>query len=120
MQALLLSMVLASAPASAGVWADFAALFPELPCHDGWAGCVVDGEVVGPDMVEGAEGVPMPAAMRLDWFTLQGTSTVSPFACFHLMGCACMGCSKTSAPSVTSALKRIPAPVTASIAIPFS
>ena len=79
MHALLLSMVLASAPASAGAWSDFAELFPELPCHDGWAGCIVDGEVIGPDMVEGADGVPMPAAMRLDWFTLEGTGTVSPF-----------------------------------------
>ncbi len=79
MHALLLSMVLATGPASAGGWSDFAALFPELPCHDGWAGCIVEGQPLGPDMTQGADGVPMPAALRLDWFTLEGTAALSPF-----------------------------------------
>jgi len=77
--ALLISMALASAPAHAGAWSDFEAVFATLPCHDGWAGCVVEGEQVGPDMVQGSDGVPMPSGMRLDWFTLEGTTAVSPF-----------------------------------------
>jgi hypothetical protein len=77
--ALLLSMVIGSSPAHAGAWSDFAALFVELPCHDGWAGCIVDGETLGPDMVDGAEGIPMPSTMRLDWFSLEGTASTSPF-----------------------------------------
>ena len=79
MHALLLSMVLTAGPASAGDWSDFGAVFPELPCHDGWAGCMVDGEHVGPDTVQGADGVPMPSGMRLDWFSLGGTPATSPF-----------------------------------------
>lgn len=79
MHALLLTLVLASGSASAAAWSDFAAIFPELPCHDGWAGCVVDGQALGPDMVQGADGVLMPASLRLDWFTLEGTASLSPF-----------------------------------------
>jgi hypothetical protein len=77
--ALLLSMVLTAGSASAGDWSDFGTVFPELPCHDGWAGCLVDGQHVGPDTIQGADTVPMPSSMRLDWFSLGGTPATSPF-----------------------------------------
>ncbi len=79
MYALLLPVLLAAGPASAGGWSDLEAVFPALPCHDGWAGCIVDGQSLGPDMVAGAAGVPMPSSLRLDWFSLAGTPVTSPF-----------------------------------------
>jgi hypothetical protein len=77
--ALLLSVLLLQGSASAASWTDLAEIFPALPCQDGWAGCVVDGEQLGPDMVQGAEGIPVPSTMRLDWFSLEGTANLSPF-----------------------------------------
>ncbi len=79
MHALLLSMLLASGPATAASWSDFADIFPALPCHDGWAGCVVDGQDLDPDMVQGSDALPQPAALRLDWFSLEAAPAFSPF-----------------------------------------
>jgi len=78
-QVLLFSLIVASGPSAAAGWSDFEDAFPELPCHDGWAGCVVDGQEVSAQMHAGSEGVPLPSSMRLDWFSLEATPTLSPF-----------------------------------------
>jgi len=77
--ALLLSLIIAGAnPAEAG-WSDFASAFPELPCHDGWAGCLVDDAAVAADMQVGGQGIYRPSGLRLDWFSLQAAPSFSPF-----------------------------------------
>jgi uncharacterized membrane protein YgcG len=68
-----------STAAHAGGWGDFEAAFPLVPCQDGWVGCVVDGDAVTPDMVRGSDKIRRPADLRVDWFSLKGTSSFSPF-----------------------------------------
>lgn len=63
----------------ASSWSSFEPAFPAHPCHDGWAGCVVDGRAVSPDMV--TDGVvPRPADLRVDFMSLEATASFSPFA----------------------------------------
>jgi hypothetical protein len=73
----LLALGFASTAALAASWSDFESAFPVMPCQDGWAGCVVDGEVVNPDMRD--NGAPMPADLRVSWFTLEPTASFSPY-----------------------------------------
>jgi hypothetical protein len=54
-------------------------LFPAMPCHDGWAACLVDGDEVSPEPRRDAAGRPLPADMRVGWFDLQATSAFDPF-----------------------------------------
>ena len=67
-------------PAQAQSWSDFAEAFPLLPCHDGWAACIVDGDHVDPGLVSDSTGMPTPASMRVGWFDLKPTPTFSPFS----------------------------------------
>lgn len=75
----LLAAALFTTAAGAAGWTDFSSAFSERPCSDGWAGCVVDGKAVSAEMSVGSSGVPMPSAMRVDWFNLRGSSSFSPF-----------------------------------------
>jgi hypothetical protein len=77
-QAILITAFLAGT-AHAGGWSDLAGAFPLLPCQDGWAGCIVDGLALNADMRPDSQGVPMPADLRFDWFTLEGMPVLSPF-----------------------------------------
>lgn len=54
-------------------------LFPAMPCHDGWAACLVDGDEVSPDAVRDSAGRPLPSDMRVGWFDLQATTAFDPF-----------------------------------------
>jgi hypothetical protein len=54
-------------------------LFATPPCSDGWMGCVVAGAPVDAGAVTSASGMPMSASMRIDWWTLQPTASLSPF-----------------------------------------
>ena len=72
-------MLLGQGAAQAAGWADLDNAFPPLPCQDGWAGCIVDGQQVDSDMQRDSQGIPVPAQARLGWFDLEPTSTFSPF-----------------------------------------
>ncbi|MFK7928055.1 MAG: hypothetical protein AB8H79_07685, partial [Myxococcota bacterium] len=74
----LLALGLLSTAALAAGWSDFEAAFPVAPCQDGWAGCIVDGKAITPDMTP-KSGVPTPADLRVGWFDLKGTAAFSPF-----------------------------------------
>jgi len=54
-------------------------LFPAMPCHDGWAACLVDGDEISPDTVTDSAGRPLPSDMRVGWFDLAATSAFDPF-----------------------------------------
>ena len=68
-----------STTAHAAGWGDFEAAFPLIPCQDGWVGCVVDGDSVTPDLARGSDKIRRPADLRVDWFSLEGTHSFSPF-----------------------------------------
>ena len=75
----LLALTAFSTTAQAQSWSDFDAAFELFPCSDGWAGCLVGGEPIQPDLKSDGSGVPRPAAMRVDWFSLEATDAFSPF-----------------------------------------
>ena len=54
-------------------------LFPAMPCHDGWAACLVDGDEISPDAVRDSAGRPLPSDMRVGWFDLSPTAAFDPF-----------------------------------------
>ncbi len=54
-------------------------LFPAMPCHDGWAACLVDGAEISPDAVRDSAGRPLPSDMRVGWFDLDATAAFDPF-----------------------------------------
>ena len=56
-----------------------ASAFPALPCPDGWAGCVVEGQSLSPQMVEDELGRPHPADMRYSFFDFSALPAASPF-----------------------------------------
>ncbi|TVQ91050.1 MAG: hypothetical protein EA397_11180 [Deltaproteobacteria bacterium] len=74
-----LALTFGSTPAFAGGWADFASAFPLSPCQDGWLGCIVNGEAVGPNLAKDSTGAPTPSDLRVGWFDLEGTASFSPF-----------------------------------------
>ncbi|GEM_PF-1003293 len=78
MRSLLLALALVPF-AQAGDAGDYARLFPLHPCSDGWAGCVVDGDVYDADAARDGAGYPMPADLRFGWFDLSDTVATSPF-----------------------------------------
>ena len=55
-------------------------LFPERPCQDGWAGCIVDGQVVDAEVVRDRNRIPQASDRRIGWFDLQPTAVLSPFS----------------------------------------
>ena len=65
--------------AAAGDAGDYSRLFPVHPCSDGWAGCVVDGDVHDADASRDGAGYPMPSDLRFGWFDLGDTASTSPF-----------------------------------------
>lgn len=65
--------------ALAASWGDFKAAFPALPCQDGWAACVVDGQPVTPGMVLDGKGRPHAADMRIGFFEFDALPGLSPF-----------------------------------------
>lgn len=75
----LLALTAFSSTAQAQSWSDFDAAFELFPCSDGWAGCVVSGEPIQPDLKSDGSGVPRPSTMRVDWFSLEATDAFSPF-----------------------------------------
>ncbi|MGC6492345.1 MAG: hypothetical protein ACON5B_05835 [Myxococcota bacterium] len=54
--------------------------FVVASCPDGWAGCVVSGRAVSGVPLPGANGAPMRADLRVDWFSLQPTAATNTFA----------------------------------------
>ena len=73
------AVLLISGAAYAQSMGDLSNLFPPNPCHDGWAGCLVDGEEVSAEPGMDAAGRPMPADLRVDWFDLEASNTFNPF-----------------------------------------
>lgn len=65
--------------ALAASWGDYKAAFPALPCQDGWAACLVDGQPVTPGMVLDGKGRPHPADMRIGFFDFDALPGLSPF-----------------------------------------
>lgn len=65
--------------ALAASWGDFKSAFPALPCQDGWAACLVDGQPVTPGMVLDSKGRPHPADMRIGFFEFDALPGLSPF-----------------------------------------
>jgi hypothetical protein len=55
------------------------ASFPALPCHDGWAACILNGVPMSSEMVGDSQGTPQPSDLRVGWFDLKGTAVLSPF-----------------------------------------
>ena len=76
---LALSLLGLSSVAAAAGWGDLGESFPVFPCNDGWAACLVDGQKVDPGMVKDSAGRPMPADLRVGFFDLQPTRSLSPF-----------------------------------------
>lgn len=74
-----LALTFGSTTAMAGGWADFVSAFPLTPCQDGWLGCIINGEAVGPNLIRDSSGAPSPADLRVGWFDLEGTTSFSPF-----------------------------------------
>lgn len=74
-----LALSLGATPAFAGGWSDFVSSFPVSPCQDGWLGCIVGGEAVGPNLGRDQTGAPAPADLRVGWFDLEGLPGFSPF-----------------------------------------
>lgn len=66
--------------ALAAGWSDFGPAFPGLPCNDGWAACLVEGQVVSPDMVVDSAGRPQVSNQRVGFFDLQPLPAFSPFS----------------------------------------
>ncbi len=66
--------------ALAAGWSDFGSAFVGLPCPDGWAACLIDGEPVDPGMVSDSAGRPHPSDMRVGFFDLKPLPGFSPFA----------------------------------------
>ncbi len=66
--------------ALAGNWSEFGAAFPGLPCQDGWASCLVDGQRLSPGMVLDSSGRPHPSDMRLGFFEFDALPALSPFS----------------------------------------
>lgn len=80
MKRALLLLFLASGVASAQQSiSEMSELFPAQPCHDGWAGCIVDGKEVTAEPVRDGVGRPLPANMRVGWFDLEATTAFNPF-----------------------------------------
>ncbi|MBT3218020.1 MAG: hypothetical protein HN348_02935 [Proteobacteria bacterium] len=76
------SMAIAALGASsawAASWTDYSSAFPLYPCQDGWMGCIVDAQIINPDMGKDSTGVPVPAGLRVGWFDLQPTAAFAPF-----------------------------------------
>lgn len=75
-----LSILLVSTSlALAASWSSFDEAFAPLPCADGWAGCLVDGQVVQPGTVTDAAGRVHPADARIGFFDLKPLPGLSPF-----------------------------------------
>ena len=72
-------MLCAAGVALAIPWSGFDDAFDPLPCPDGWAGCVIDGAVINPGMVEDSAGRPHPSNMRVGFFDLKPLPALSPF-----------------------------------------
>ena len=76
---LTLGVLCATGVALAIPWSDFDDAFDPLPCPDGWAGCVIDGDVINPGMVKDTAGRPHPSDMRVGFFDLKPLPSLSPF-----------------------------------------
>lgn len=73
------AVLLVSSVAYAQSMGDLSNLFPPNPCHDGWAGCLIDGDEVSAEPGTDATGRPMPADLRVDWFDLEASTAFNPF-----------------------------------------
>ena len=65
--------------ATAATWTDYKAVFPALPCLDGWSACLVGSASVSPNTVNDGAGRPHPADMRIGFFDLDPLPGLSPF-----------------------------------------
>lgn len=54
-------------------------LFASQPCMDGWAGCESSGFYLDVAPIRDSQGRPIPSDMRIGWFDLGATPSVSPF-----------------------------------------
>jgi hypothetical protein len=54
-------------------------LFASQPCMDGWAGCESSGFYIDVAPIRDSQGRPIPSDMRIGWFDLGATPSVSPF-----------------------------------------
>ena len=54
-------------------------LFASQPCMDGWAGCESGGFYLDVAPIRDSQGRPIPSDMRIGWFDLGATPSVSPF-----------------------------------------
>ena len=79
MKWIMLNIGLLSSVAVAGDWSSYDNAFTPLVCSDGLVGCVVDGERVEAGTSTDSEGRYLPANMRINFFTLEATSALSPF-----------------------------------------
>ncbi|MEC8277930.1 MAG: hypothetical protein VX026_09450, partial [Myxococcota bacterium] len=79
MKWIMLNIGLLSSVAVAGDWSSYDSAFTPLVCSDGLVGCVVDGERVEAGTSTDSEGRYLPANMRINFFTLEATSALSPF-----------------------------------------
>jgi hypothetical protein len=60
-------------------WSAYEASFSGLPCPDGWASCVVDGEVVSTGMVTDSQGNFQPSGMRFGFMSFEALPGQDPF-----------------------------------------
>jgi hypothetical protein len=69
----------ASSPAAANTWSDYAELFSDRPCADGWMACVVAGRHHTTESVRRDAKVSAPANARVDFIDLRPTAVFDPF-----------------------------------------
>jgi hypothetical protein len=60
-------------------WDAYETVFTGLPCPDGWASCVIDGQVVSTGMVLDAQGNLQPAGMRFGFLSFEALPGQNPF-----------------------------------------
>ena len=75
-----LAALLLSPVASAQGWSAYGEAFPELPCPDGWASCVIDGNVVSAGTVADSSGRVQPAGNRFGFWDFEALPAQDPFA----------------------------------------
>lgn len=77
--ALTLLLLGSTAALASASWPQFETAFPAFPCQDGWASCLVEGEVLAAGTVSDAKGRPHAADMRVGFWDFEALPAFSPY-----------------------------------------